>query len=122
VYIVVNYTTYFSLFNLAAARAHGLADVAADGAGVGLGALAACREALAVAAAAVAADVFEALDVAGNLALEVALELDGLERSLRIAFSSSAVRSSARLVMGRPWPWRRLPWRANANAIERVSA
>ena len=42
------------LLNLAATRAHGLADVAAHGAGVGLGALAANREMLAMAKAIVA--------------------------------------------------------------------
>src|SRR3989338_9022683 len=64
---------------LAAAGTHGLPNVAADGAGVGLGALAADRQALAVAQTAVGADVFEALDVARHLALEVALELKALQ-------------------------------------------
>ena len=60
--------------------AHEAALRALAGAGVGVGALAADRKPLAVAEAAVAAQVHEALDVHGGLAAQVALDLgDGLD-------------------------------------------
>src|SRR3989344_444423 len=64
---------------LAATGAHGLAYIAAHRAGVGLGSLSARREPLGMAHSAVRSAVFEALDVAGNLALEVALEFEPFE-------------------------------------------
>ena len=67
------------LLSLTAARTHRLADVAAYGARVGLGALTASRKTLGVAGTAVRADILETLDVAGDLALEIAFGFEGLD-------------------------------------------
>ena len=60
------------------AGTHRLTDVAADGARIGLGALAANRKALHVADTAVCADILEALNVGSDFTLEVTLNLEGL--------------------------------------------
>lgn len=82
----MHYTYILRFFNLAAAGTHRLADVTSDGAGIRFGALAAARESFLMAHAAVRADIFEALDVAGHFALEVALEFEAFHDAADFIF------------------------------------
>ena len=66
--------------NFTPSGTHRLAHITPHGARIGLGALAARREALAVPSTAIRADVFEPLNVTRYFALEITLDLEALER------------------------------------------
>ena len=63
--------------NRSASCTHGLSGISASSSGIGLGSLSARRQTSHVSNTAISLDILQALDVAGNLSLEIALDFEG---------------------------------------------